>query len=360
MLIFLSIGNARAEGDDGTGSFFKNIGKTAEQVVKRSTPGVTKGLYAAGMGFAAKLTPMALSFGGAIALAYLMFQMIKVIGGQGGSFVDIFFDLAIPLVIAAALINSYESKMGQFNTFLDIIRNVAPDPVAGISRFYGEVLTMIEKSIKASITLMRETSIWSDSFPSKFIDVLATLIFSMVIVFIVFSGLAEILGLILMGPFLFAVGVAFGPMFVATLVVPWTRDYFGKWLGFIIGAALVTGVVGVVIGIAATCLESLNISAYATDVPISITLATSGIMIMAVNSLIAQAPTIASALIPGSIGASKGSGSAVADAAKSSGAKSTGIAKGGAGIAKDAWKRLSGSKGKAAGATPSIGSKFPS
>lgn len=352
------MGSANAA-DDSSGKFFQDISKVASQIVKKSTSGVTDGLYTAGMSYAGKMVPMALGLGGSLALCYLFVQMIKMMSGRGGNVVEIVFDIGIPIAIAAALINGYPERMGQLNSFLDLIRNVAPDPVSGIANFYGQVLTLIEKSVTAAVSVMHATSIWDDSFPTKLLDVFATLVFSIVIIFIVLSGLAEVLGLILLGPFLFAVGVAFGPVFIATIVVPWTRDYFGKWIGFVIGAALLTGVIGVVIGIAATCLGNLNIMGYATDAPISITLATSGIMIMAVNSLIAQAPAIASAMIPGTIGASKGSGDAVGKAAQSSIAKATSPATKGFGFAKGAVNKIMGSKGAAPGATPNIGSKLP-
>jgi len=297
-------------------SFFDSLASIATQVAKNSTDSVTKNLYSAGMAIASKLIPGALSLGGALALVFLTFEMLKSLAGKGtGNLLDVLFDVAVPAVIAAALINGYDTRMGQLNTGLDLFRNVAPDPISGLSKYYGAIFGLIEAAIKAQIELLRDASFFSKDIFTKLLDVLATILFSIVIIFIVIAGLAEVLGIILMGPFLFAVGAAFGPVFVATIVTPWSRDYFGKWFGFIVGAALLTGVIGVVVLIAASCLDALSMTKFtSSSAPISIQLAVSAIMLTAVNSLIEMSPGIASALVPGSIGASRGSGAHVTNA----------------------------------------------
>lgn len=324
------VGTSTAFADEPTGAgFFENIGAVAGQIAAKAGSNVTSGLYSAGMGYASGLTSTALALGGALALMYLFYSIIEFLNDKKGSILNVIFDIAIPTTIVAFLIQNYVLKMGDFNVLLDHLRNIAPDPLSGIASYYGQIFTMIGKAVTQAVKNLfgvgAIADAWNGTLLGNLIDAFTTIIFAMVILFIALSGLAEVLGLVLLGPFLFAVGIAFGPIMIATLVTPWTKDYFGKWLGFIVGTAVLTGVVGVAVAIASTVLSNLNIATFTSDVPISVTLAASAIMIMAVNSIIAQAPSIASAMVPGSIGASKGAGKAVSEAAQSAGGKASGF-----------------------------------
>lgn len=359
IIFFIGTSTALADEPQG-GGFFKNIGAVAGQIAAKAGSSVTSGMYSAGLGYAARLTSIALAVGGALALAYFLYSVLEFLSDKKGSILNVIFDVAIPAAFVAYLIQNYAGKMDDFNVLLDNFRNIAPDPLNGIITYYGQILTMIGKAVMETIgTLFSRESLlgaFQGKLVGNFLDAFATIIFAIVILFIALSGLAEVLGLVLLGPFLFAVGIAFGPIMIASLVTPWTKDYFGKWLGFIVGTAVLTGVVGISIAIASTVLSNLNISTFTADVPISVTLAASAIMIMAVNSIIAQAPSIASAMVPGSIGASQGSGKAVTEAAKEAGGRAGGAISKTSTLKNMARDRMS----KAASTVvPGIGAKIP-
>jgi type IV secretory pathway VirB6-like protein len=124
------------------------------------------------------------------------------------------------------------------------------------------------------------------------------------------------LGLILLGPFLYAIGVSLGPLMISGLVTPWTRDYFTKWVQFLVIAAGLEAVIGVVLTIATSVITHLSGSALGSDSPTAVSMFILTVMVMVVNSLIGQAPGIASALFPGHVGASKGGGEAMNRALK--------------------------------------------
>ena len=181
----------------------------------------------------------------------------------------------------------------------------------------------------------------SPKFMLTLVDLVVTVFFSLAILVLLLIGVAEVLGLLLIGPFLFAVGVAFGPLMIAGLVTPWTRDYFTKWVQFLVVSAGLTGVINVIFSIAATMMEKTKVGAVDGE-PTAVGLVIMAILILTINSMISQAPGIASALFPGHIGISRSSGDAVNKAAKkaSNGTKSSAksAGKGIAGGAKGAWK----------------------
>lgn len=307
--------------DGEKGAFFKNLQGAAKAFASRFNEKTGDSLAAVGMGYANTLVKPALSVAGALALMYLFYEVLQFMGGKNGSMLTVLFDVGVPAVVTAMLIANYETNMGMFNGLLDLFRNLGGgNPTGKIMQFYGTILNMISiaisnsyHSLAASISL---TNFSASNIASSIADLFMTVIFALVILVIVFSSMAEVIGLLLLGPFLFAVGSAFGPLMLAGLVTPWTRDYVGKWIGFIVGSAVVTGVLTIVISIATTIFLGLGFNEYVKGDPSAATMAMAAILVMSVNALISQAPGIASALIPGSIGASKGGGSDVTKGAQ--------------------------------------------
>lgn len=288
--------------------FFKNMGGVAKQIALQFSKDVQSSLTAAGMGFASKTIAPALALAGSLALMYLMYEVVQFMG-SGGSFLNRLFDVGVPAGIAALLISNYAANIAMFEEVLNLFRSIAGSPASSVMNFYSSILTMISTAISTSfdnfLTTVELTEALTNpgSIIPAALDALATVIFAIFILFIVFSSIAEILGLLLLGHFLYAVGLAFGPLMIAGIVTPWTREYLGKWVGFIVGSAVLSGVLAVVISIAITMFGTLGISIYAEGQPTAASLAIVAVMLMAVNNLINQAPAIASALVPGSIGA---------------------------------------------------------
>jgi hypothetical protein len=292
-----------------SGTFFSGMQNVATQLAARLSSSTADAMAAKGMEYAEKVKNPALAIGGALALLYLFVEAVSHIGGSGkSSMLNVIFDIAVPAMIASFLIGNYPLFIDKVGQLLNVFKFQDGGIVNSIASYYGTILYMISDAILQSLNAITLKNLWS-----SLIDVLASILFSMMILTITFISLADLIGLVLMGPFLFAVGVAFGPLMIASIVTPWTRPYFTKWVGFIVGTAVLTGIVTIVLNIAMKLFstEALGFSHYDNATPTAVNLAIALIMIMAVNSLITQAPSIASALVPGQIGATK------ADAGKS-------------------------------------------
>lgn len=334
--------------------FFDSLEGVTKALSAKITSAVGAQLKSEGMGLAAKFNTIALSIAGSLALLYLTVEVLRHLGGTGSSsMMNVVFDVAIPALFAAYLIQNYGSLISSLDVLLDYFRNIAPSPIDGVISFYSKIFTMVSTAIKTTLS-----ALFSFQSLNPFVgipnlaDAIAVILFSLFILLILFNSLSDVAALLLMGPFLYAVGVAFGPIMIAGIVSPWTKDYFTKWMGFIVSTAVLTGVVGVVLKIAVVVLNAINITQYAADQPAAIPMAVSAIMIMALNSLILQAPSIASSMVPGSVGANSSGGSVmshakatsnlVKGASKSTGKTTKGISNNAKKFTKMAWGKFMG------------------
>lgn len=320
------------------GGFFEKMDGAVRVVGQRAGRDLSGTLSASGYAIAATMTPTALNIAGALGVVYLLYEVMQFLSGRTKSMLQVLFDVGIPCLFAAAFISQYARLLPMFEGFLDVFRNLAgglsggsSDPFTGILNVYTAVIGKITDAVQAAFTAARGAMNISDG-PTKFmvtlVDLLLTVFFALAILVLLLIGVAEVLGLLLIGPFLFAVGVAFGPIMIAGLVTPWTRDYFTKWLQFLVISAGLTGVINVIFTIAKQLMDKVavaNDTGEATAVGLMIV----AILILTINSMISQAPSIASALFPGHVGVSKSTGGAVASAGKKA---ATGMQNGAKGV----------------------------
>ena len=305
------------------GNFFQNLGDSAKEVASRVSRVSSSTLLGTAKGYASGLIGTGLSIGGALCLIYLCWKVMEHLasGGRGSPPLQILLDVAVPACLAGMFISNYGSYISSLSSLLDAIRNVAGGTdglLSNLCSMYQSIFEIVSQAFEDAFEALSEApNPMTGDFWLALGDLLMTGIFSIVVCFIAMIGLAEVAGLILMGPFLFAVGVAFGPVFVAGLVTPWTREYTTKWLGFLVSAATLSGVLSVIVALATSVMRTVDVSgaAKAGGGGSAVQMCIACILLLAINSLIAQAPAVASALVPGSIGARSGAGGAVAGAA---------------------------------------------
>lgn len=259
----------------------------------------------------------ALAIGGTLALVYLIWECLQFYAGKRSSMLTVIFDVGVPCGFAAFLIQNYELRILQFDSMLDVFRMTdlggpgAASPTNQLMSVYGNILGDVGRAIKnlfADVidvgSILTEPGAWFSSLA----DFLATLIFTLVVLYVVLAGIAEVMGLVLFGPFLSAVGIAFGPLMIIGIITPWTTDYFKKWAQFLVVSAALTGVLNVILSIAGSILgpSGLGLAQLTGDEPTAAGMIIVVVLLLTVNALIAQAPMITSALLPGTLGAHKG------------------------------------------------------
>lgn len=345
------------------GSFFHNLGVTASVVITKVLGVSTATLTGTAKGYAGSLVPVGLGVGGALALCYFFWQVFHYLAtgrGMGGYF-QILLDVGIPACLAGTFISGYTGYVSSLDSGLDAVRNIAGDTgsmLSNLQGLYEAVFRLVDKAFEDAFTELGQATQWNDQdgmtgevagglgmpkLGSDFLLALSSLIltgiFCIVVIVVAMIGLAEIAGLVLMGPFLFAVGIAFGPLFIAGIVTPWTREYLSKWLGFMVSAALLTGVLNIIVGLASHVVGGLDLSAVTSDVQggSAVQMAIIAVLLMAFNSLVSQAPAVASAMVPGTIGARSGAGGAISGIAGAVAGYALGSAKTAAGANQTRW-----------------------
>jgi hypothetical protein len=304
------------------GGFFADMGGAITTFTSQANKDLAEKLASGGYKIASYSTSTALTIGGALALIYLLYEVMQFLSGQTKSMLVVLFDVGIPCAFAALLIKEYAAIMPKFEQVLNVFRFIVgkeSNPVGGILSMYGSVLENCTTGIANCFKAFANTPIailHPIKYVANWIDLFATIVFILVILVLVLSGVAEVLGLLLLGPFLFAVGVAFGPIMIAGLVTPWTRDYFSKWIQFVVISAGLTGVINVIFTIASTMMDSMELGQHTTGEPTAVSMVIICVLLLTVNSMISQAPGIASALFPGHVGASKTAGGDIKKGAK--------------------------------------------
>jgi len=305
------------------GNFFQKMDGAVREVGRKASTNLSASMKTTGLAIAADLKTTSLSIAGGLALIYLLYEVLQFLGGRTRSMLTVLFDVGVPCAFAAAFIVAYPDMLAKFDVVLDVFRNLGSNNGGNdafnkildvYSTVFANITTAISKAFAANMKF-GEFVTNPGAAMTHMIDLLATVIFSIAVLFLLVIGVAEVLGLLLIGPFLFAVGVAFGPIMIAGLVTPWTRDYFTKWLQFIVIAAGLQGVINVIFTIAQKLMLSVNVGE-ANGEPTAVALVITAVLLLTINSMVSQAPGIASALFPGTIGVARSSGGAVNDAAQ--------------------------------------------
>lgn len=326
MVLFslMGIAGAHAAEQDASpekaGGFFSQMDGAIRQFATTTDRQLAKSMTDAALSLANKSKPAALTIGGGLALVYLLYEMMQFLSGRTKSALVVLFDVGIPCIFAALFINQYATILPKFESLLEVIRTLGGEnPVTSIMSMYGAVLTSVTQALEHAFGAVGGV-VEAASDPKGWIigvvDLVITALFVFVVLALILMGVAELLGLLLMGPFLFAVGVAFGPIMIAGIVSPWTRDYFTKWLQFLVISAGLTGVINVIFTLAAAIMNSLNVASYSSGEPTAVSLLIMAVLLLTINSMISQAPSIASALFPGHVGVAKSTGKEAKEAMK--------------------------------------------
>lgn len=345
------------------GGFFDNLGGTVGKLRQKANPQqISKTMNDQAFKTASDLTPTALKIGGALMSMYLIFEMVQFMAGRSPSIVQVMFDVAIPAMVAGVLINTYADKIGMLEQLLDAFRNVggAQNPIDSIFNMYSSIMGSVGKSFSGILSNhggLIDLMLKPGQVMAAAIDSVACLLFLLLILYLIAMGAADVFGLILLGPFLHAVGIAFGPLLLIGLITPWTMSYFKTWLGFLVVSAALTGVLNVILVIASSVITTFGLDvASGGEYGSAVSLMVTTLLLMTINSMIGQAPGITAALLPGTLGARATGGAqqaALSKTMRQHGKDAKGVAKTSSNIVKAVRERSAA--GKAAAAAKAAG-----
>lgn len=295
------------------------------------TSGAATGFITAATPYASKLKVWGLE------LAALL-TIIKVIQNATKEFVEattiakqvpparIIADAIIPLAIAGSFILAWDTTFaGQMlQTVTDFI-NVFSAPASGGGTAASGFVTLIDSIGVAITNLISQWPGWSLGTIVSWI--MLGLGLFVALVFAIWA-LAEFVIAMIMGFFLLAIAIALGPLFIGTAVHEWTKGFFDRWLGFLIGAIMLAGIGNLAASIGAGVITYVSAKVY---VGASGFMAWADILVLilccfTLVKLMGSLPSIVSALVPGSLGVRSTAGIGEAAAAVAAAAGSVAVA----------------------------------
>ena len=291
------------------------------------------------IGIAGNLNEMAMGLAATFALIATLWAILMAMVSRQ----SVLTALVEPLIFATltALL------LANYSMIVNDVVSLGQHALAATGKTVGSAFTgFLDAFLKVFLdlfinTLKRFNSGWS----------FITIIFEAIVAFLILAAagvlvliaLKDVIAVFLTGPVALGIGVAVGPLLIATLPWPATKRWFDQWINFMINAAMLTALaVIVMVLIQGAIIQSVAGFAKGEDGTVGKALAIA--LVAASLSKIFQAiPTFADALFPGRTGAGaamvdigKGVGNMAKDAVKLASAMASGGASAVAGMAKAA------------------------
>lgn len=295
----------------GTTDFFSGI-ETATARFEGMT-NVKATLIQGGSDTAAKIVPFAKGIAGGLAVLSLLWGIARAMWAGQGTPITATLDVLVPSLIVAFLLTSYSGTIAVLQEGTDMISSVLPGPWTAVVKLFSAMFGAIVAGFQHTIAAIDCVGVFSSGFLWAVGVTAVSCVLLIYATICVVDGLIEIVRVLFLGPFLAAVGIAVGPIFVAFGVSGWTRSWIGPWLGFTIQALLLSFFSSLVLLLMATPFTAVSDAMRFGDVRSSSgvvmldCLMIVGLSLLA-SRLFAQIPQIVSTLFPGNLGMVVGNG----------------------------------------------------
>ncbi|ABM59423.1 type IV secretion system protein [Verminephrobacter eiseniae] len=306
------------------------------------------------MTIADKLDPLAMGLAAGLALIAMLWALLVAMIDKSSALTAMVEPLIFAVLTALLLAN--------YGMLVNDIVQLGQEVIEVTGKSVGEAFMGFVNVFLRTFSKMFAASVKEAGFTLKFAEVLGemliTLLFLAIAFVFILLACKELIGVFLIGPVALGIGVALGPLFIATLPLPKTRRWLDQWLNFLINAAMLTALAI----IAMVLVQELVIDvADKFQTPndkatigkaIAIALVAAGL-----GKVFSAIPGFADALLPGRTGAGNAmsgkAGEGVANAVKGAGAMAAGaMAAAGAG---SVMSRVGGAMGSAMGSAAQAG-----
>lgn len=281
---------------------------------------------------AGKVTGVAGSLGGILAISYLMWKTIQSVAGSGEPMSAIMVESLIPAGIVGVVLTQYSTLIGGFQgLFSSLVSALTGGGTLSnaLTSFAQSLFTSLGSAFNSAATGLACITVWKATL-SNVLDSFFTLLLMIVAACIGFIALAEVVGVLLTGIVLVGIGIGVGPVFIACGVCKWSEGFMHSWLRFLLGGMSYTMLVSVVLSLlsgaltnASTTLSSQGgtapgaTSSTGSGLHIGVALGFVGLM-WVLKHVFASVPSIAKELVGGG---SSGGGSSKMNGGFSGGSK---------------------------------------
>ncbi|WP_234265129.1 type IV secretion system protein [Hydrogenophaga sp. NFH-34] len=252
--------------------------------------------------FAGNLTATANVLGGALALVTLLWKVTLAMVSKT-SVINATFEVLLFGIIAFALINNYALLVNQvWDIATAALSAVGADIGSAFSDFVTAFLTPVGNAFARWQAVTSGQGFWSSLFSKASLDWIGTVLMSIVIMLLIIFSIINIVGVFLMGPMFFGVGVIFGPLMIASIVSDFTRKWFDQWLNFMVGSAFLTAVAVAVLKLLTEVIGT-TVKTIADGTSSTLGLMGVALLMASAAKLFGAVPAITDAIFPGRTGA---------------------------------------------------------
>lgn len=251
--------------------------------------------------------PLAKNLGGILAVLSILFAAIFAAINResiGGAVIEVLIKAA---VVGGVLTLYGPIVIGGFSELQSALTSVSGSPNVGhiLENFLTTIVRSLYLPFKTAYAAIGCSGFWSITF-GMFIDVGVAFFVLLFGAFIIIYALLQAIFGLLMGPFILAIALAVGPISIACAVNGVTESAFGKWLGFAIHGAVMTGIAGIVLRITA---ESIVIAGVNNEIGGTLAASISNLVhLLVASKLFSHIPDFAGALSPHGGAGVKGGG----------------------------------------------------
>lgn len=324
--------NGAGEGTGNEVESLRLIAEIIDSVLGRSAIDM---FVSAAMPIASNLNGLAMSIAGALALIALLWALLIAIISKKSAF-SAMMEPVIFSALTAMLLANYAMIVG------DVVnlgqRAIAASGTSVGSAFTGFINTFLGSFINIFISVLDRFE-----FTWGFFSIVLEAVIALVILagagVLILIAIKDIVAVFLTGPVALGIGVAVGPLFIATLPMPATRRWFDQWINFLINAAMLTALAVIVMVLIQNAILN-TVQGFMTGETGTVGKLVAIAMIAASLSKVFQAiPSFADALFPGRTGAgsamSSSPGNMIANVAQ-------GAVRGASNVANGAYKAAAG------------------
>lgn len=284
-----------------------------------------------GKTIAAKLNGFAMYIAGILALWALLWEVMQNMINKK-SVLDGFLNNVIMAVLVVFLLQIYPIIVNDFMTLGTTILSlvVGGDIGLAVSNFISVMSANVFISTEVGLNSLTKLNIFD------FLDAVVAFVFILAALFFALLATVEILTVALVGPVTFALGIALGPLFIATLVSKASSVWFKTWLGYMINSACLTAILGTLITLISDVVTSTGVfvaTPSSTGNYLAADALSLALLCYILGKIFANTPAYADAMLPGrsgSSGASSGAGNAMIKGASATGKSAAKSASGGA------------------------------
>lgn len=324
--------NGAGEGTGNEVESLRLIAQIIDRVLGRSAIDMFVG---AAMPIASNLNGLAMSIAGALALIALLWALLIAIISKKSAF-SAMMEPVIFSALTAMLLANYGMIVG------DVValgqKAIAASGTSVGTAFTNFINTFLGSFINIFISVLNRFE-----FTWGFFSIVLEAVIALVILagagVLTLIAIKDIVAVFLTGPIALGIGVAVGPLFIATLPMPATRRWFDQWINFLINASMLTALAVIVMVLIQTAILN-TVQGFMAGQTGTVGKLLALAMIAASLSKVFQAiPSFADALFPGRTGAgsamSSSPGNMIANAAQ-------GAVKGASNVANGAYKAAAG------------------